>query len=423
MVSTADLGRWNAELVLGRLYDRRARSNAELARRTGLSRSTVERALDLLAERGLVAKSAPVALPSGRPAALYRLRPEAGCLVAVDVGAHTVRVRVDDLAGPGGAEHEPEPVRVDPADPADKRLAAVDALVDRALAEAGAGAERVRAVTVGTPGIVDAGGTVVACRVIRSGDWVGSRLRSRVAERFPGAAVTVDNDANLAVLGEQRFGVAGGAREIVAVFAGRRVGFGIVHGGRLHRGAHHQAGEAANIRDSWWGRANDWLRGHQDVAPQLFAAAADGQAEALEQTAELGRLLGMAFAEVVHTVDPELIVLGGAVSLAGAAVLDPVAEHFKRACRDTTAPPLVLSTLGRRPVLLGAAESARRTAFTHLLDGHPAGAHPYEPAGTYPYGDGGRRPHPLDADGDGQSTDREREAPYLPDNTPPGSLR
>jgi glucokinase len=79
-------------------------------------------------------------------------------------------------------------------------------------------------------------------------------------------------------------------------------------------------------------------------------------------------MLGMAFAEVVHTVDPELIVLGGAVSAAGPAILGPVSAHFTRACRGTTTPPLELSTLGRRAVLLGAAEHARRQAFAHLLD-------------------------------------------------------
>lgn len=383
MVNTTDLGRWNAEVVLDRLYDRERSSNAELARRTGLSRSTVERALDLLVAQGLVTTSDPVALASGRPAVLYRLRPDAGHLLAVDVGAHTVRARVDDLAGPvsGGpvadaGDHEPAPATVRSEDSADRRLEVMDELVDRALAAAGITADQVRAVTVATPGIVDAGGTVTACRVIRAGDWTGDRLRTRVSERFPGAVVRVDNDANLAVLAEQRFGVAGDAGELVAVFAGRRVGFGILHGGDLYRGAHHQAGEAANIRDSWWGRANDWLRRHQDSAERLFTAARAGQPAAVDEVGELGGLLGMAFAEVVHTIDPELIVLGGAISLAGATVLGPIAERFERACGDTvTPPPLLLSTLGRRAVLLGAAEHARRTAFAHLLDE----ARPYLP--------------------------------------------
>ncbi len=385
VVSTADLGRWNAEVVLDLLYDREPRSNAELARRTGLSRSTVERSLDLLAEQSLVEKSDPVALVSGRPAALYRLRPEAGHLLTVDVGAHTIRARVDDLAGPAGGgpvadpgDHEPTPVTVRPDDSADHRLAAMDELADRAMAAAGITREQVRAVTVATPGIVDGDGIVTACRVIRAPGWVGDRLRTRVSRRFPGARVSVDNDANLAVLAEQRFGVAGDARELVAVSAGRRVGFGILHGGDLHRGARHQAGEAANIRDSWWGRANDWLRRHQDGAKGLFAAAGAGRPEAVAEVDEVAGLLAMAFAEVVHTIDPELIVLGGALSLAGPTVLDPMTEHFKRACRDTVAPPLTLSTLGRRAVLLGAAEHARRTAFAHLLDD----ARPYLPNTT-----------------------------------------
>lgn len=380
IASTTDLGRWNAEAVLARLYDREPRTNAELTRETGLSRSTVERALDLLAGQGVVSKSEPVTLVSGRPAALYRLRAEYGHLLAIDVGAHTVRARVDDLAGPhaedarGPDGHgpdvpgEPEPVSVGPYDTADIRLEAVEHLAGQALARAGVAREQVRAVTVATPGIVDADGVIKACRVIRTGDWAGDVVRTRVSGWFPGAVVGVDNDANLAVLAEQRFGAAGDASDVVAVFAGRRVGFGILHGGELHRGAHHQAGEAANIRDSWWGRASRWLSGHEDDIGRLFAAAGAGRAEGTAAVAELAGLLGMAFAEVVHTLDPELIVLGGAVSLAGPAILEPVTERFTRACRGTGAPPVVLSTLGRRAVLLGAAEHARRQAFAHLLD-------------------------------------------------------
>jgi len=375
IASTTDLGRWNAEVVLERLYSREPVTNAELARETGLSRSTVERALDLLVGQGMVSKSEPVALISGRPAALYQLRPEFGYLLALDVGAHTVRARVDDLAGPGhsgaptdAAGSEPEPVSVSPEEPADRRLQVLERAADQALADAGITHRQVRAVTVATPGIVDPAGVITACRVIPARDWVGDRLRARVGERFPDAAVAVDNDANLAVLAEQRFGVAGSTREVVAVFAGNRIGFGILHGGNLHRGAHNQAGEAANIRDSWWGRANSWLRRHEGDAGRVFAEAEAGQSAAVAAVGELAGLLGMAFAEVVHTIDPELIVLGGAISVAGPTILDPVTEQFKRACRGTVAPPLLLSTLGRRAVLLGAAEHARRLAFAHLLD-------------------------------------------------------
>lgn len=370
IASTTDLGRWNAEVVLECLYSRQSRTNAELARETGLSRSTVERALDLLVAQGVVSKSEPVTLVSGRPAALYRLRPEYGHLLAIDVGANTVRARVDDLAGPGRDDtgDEPEQVTVDPGDSAQVRLEAMEHLADQVLARVNVAREQVRAVTVGTPGIVDSEGVIEFCRVMRSGDWKGSGPRTRVSELFPGAAVAVENDANLAVLAEQRFGAAGDAADVVVVFAGRRLGFGILHGGDLHRGAHNQAGEAANIRDSSWGHANVWLRKHENGASRLFAAAEAGRPEAVTAVGEFADLLGIAFAEVVHTIDPELIVLGGALSLAGKTILDPVAERFRRACRGPGVPRLALSTLGRRGVLLGAADHARRNAFAHLLD-------------------------------------------------------
>jgi predicted NBD/HSP70 family sugar kinase len=372
MTNTTDLGRWNAEAVLDGLYDREPRTNAELASASGLSRSTVERSLDLLVNLGVVGGSTPVALASGRPAVLYQLRPEFGYLLAIDVGANTVRARVDDLAGPksglDAGPAEPESVRVDPFDPAPVRLDAVARASEAALAGAGIGRDQVRAVAVAVPGIVETNGRIARSAVIHSRDWGGDGLRSWVGERFTSAQVSIDNDANLAVLAEQRFGVAGNTEDVVVVLAGRRVGFGIIHGGRLHRGAHRQAGEAANIRDSLWGRASSWLYGRQAEVVRLFAAADAGDPVAVEDVAEFVDLLGRAFAELVPTIDPELIVLGGALSLAGQAIHDPLKERFKLACHGMFEPELRLSTLGRRAVLLGAAELARRQAFDHLLD-------------------------------------------------------
>jgi predicted NBD/HSP70 family sugar kinase len=386
IASTTDLGRLNAEAVLEVLYDREPRTNAELARDTGLSRSTVERVLELLVGKGVVSRSSdPVTLVSGRPAMLFRLRPEFGHLLAIDVGAHTVRARVDDLAGlaPGQAVagepgDEPEPVQVGPQDKADSRIQALEDLADQALLAAGITRDQVRAVTIASPGIIDPAGVIVSCKVIEAGDWEGDRLRTSVRERFPNAAVSVENDANLAVLAEQRFGVAGNARDVVAVSAGRRVGFGILDRGDLHRGAHNRAGEVAGIRDSSWGRASDWLYRQQDHVRDLFDEADAGRPGAVAAVGELAGLLGTAFAEIVHTIDPELIVLGGAISAAGSTILDPVQEEFERACRHTDAPPLLLSALGRRAVLLGAAEHARRQAFAHLLDE----ARPHRPNAT-----------------------------------------
>lgn len=375
VANTAEVGRWNAELVLERLYRLKPMTNAELGRETGLSRSTVERALDQLVAHGAVGKSEPSALVSGRPAAFYRLRPDFGFLLAIDVGAHTVRVRVDDLAGPRSsqADNEPDPVTVRPGDPAEVRLAVVESLADQALDRVGATRDQVRAVTVATPGIVDAAGMIKVCRVIQSGDWVGDRPYAWARARFPVATVAVDNDANLAALGERRFGVGAAAEDVVTVVAGRRIGFGVLLGGELHRGAHNQAGEAANIRGSSWDRASTWLHEHKN-AGRLFESAGAGDAGAVASVGEFAHLLGTAFAEVVHTIDPELIVLGGAVSLSGPTLLDLVAEPFRRACRDTEAPDLLLSTLGRRAVLLGAAENARRHAFDNILAGAGAGA-------------------------------------------------
>ncbi|HKR49982.1 MAG TPA: ROK family transcriptional regulator [Pseudonocardiaceae bacterium] len=368
------MGRSNTISVLRVVYGAAPKSVTMLIRELGLSRTTVERALKELIDKGYVERAEErggVPQNTGRRPVMHRFRAGAGYVVGLEVGEHSVRAIVTNLEGalqadndPAGSVEHPVPQEHETAVArgADRktRLTAIDNTVAAVLSAAAVTPEHVWAVAAGTPGIVDQHGNVAVCNVIRG--WTGDLLRTHLRHLFPaqGCDIRVENDANLAAVAEHRMGCVGEARDVVYVLAGRRIGLGIFHGGQLHRGATGRAGEIANIASSPWGRANQWLR-KQDrrTAAALFHATAAGEADAIARIDDLAADLAAGLAEVVHIIDPQLIVIGGGLAHAGDILVGAIRKHLDAACRVTRIPPPVeLSILGERGVVLGAVQLA-----------------------------------------------------------------
>lgn len=289
----------------------------ELADGTGLSRPTVEAALTRLARDGWVAALPPATGGVGRPARRYRFRAEARTVLGIEIGAQHVLALAADLDGTVGGERR-APVAPD-ADP-QVRLDAAHGAALAALEAAGAEPAGLAAVTVGTPGVVGADGAV-AVSVLPG--WTGVALAEELGARL-GCRVRAENDANLAVLGEHWRGAAAGARDAIFLLVAAEVGAGVLIDGRVHRGAHGAAGEVA----------------HQD-----FMGALADYVTAL-----------------ALTIDPEVIVVGGAPD----AALGPDLERAL-AASVVPRPRVVRSATGDRAVALGAVRHALDTAAQGLL--------------------------------------------------------
>jgi len=218
-------------------------------------------------------------------------------------------------------------------------------------------------VGVGAPGLVDAEGVLLFAPNLLGANMTSVRagLEMRLGE---GCSVAVDNDATCAMAGEWAFGAAAGCDDALLVTIGTGIGGGIVSGGRLLRGAHNFAGEIGHVicdphgppcpcgkRGCWEryasgtglgrlardaaqaGRARalveraggdpDALRGEHVVA-----AAADGDEEATAIVSEFAWWLGLGLANLANILDPELIVLGGGLVLAGEVLLGPTRAAF-----------------------------------------------------------------------------------------------
>ncbi|MGY1707540.1 ROK family glucokinase [Geodermatophilus sp. SYSU D00697] len=230
--------------------------------------------------------------------------------------------------------------------------------------------------------------------------WRNSTLRKDLAGRLQ-RPLWVGNDADAAAWAEYRYGAAAGADLALMITLGTGIGGGIVMDGRLQRGSHGVAGEwghmrvvpdgrlcACGNRGCWEQYASGTALGQtaREVARSSPAAAArlldrvDGDADrltgedvaraaaegdplALELLAEVGSWLGQGIADLAAVLDPEVVVIGGGVSVLGEMVLGPARERLERALPGRgfrPGPRVVAAQLGAQAGLVGAADLVRR---------------------------------------------------------------
>lgn len=410
--STPPMRVTNAGRVLTALRRMGPSTATDLMAATGLSRPTVHALCQELTDLGWVRELEPVSSNGrgrpGRRARQYAFHARAGYVLGVDMGAAKVTVVATDLQGEIVAEsvHVFDEVLL----PAEQRLAQTSATIDATLEREGIDRASVLAVGLGVPGPVDRErGATTAIDAFLPG-LAGLDLRASI-QPDPRWDVQVENDANLAVLGERWRGVAGGVDDVVMVLAGERLGAGIVLDGRLIRGHHGGAGELSmlfmveGVGDTdgiasvarqlgEHAAAAGWsLPGDAPVtAASVLAAARGDDPVAREIVVALAERFARVFAAIETLYDPELIVIGGAVAAAGDVVLEPIRSRLpvarKRLAAHPTGSPVRLETspLGDHAVVTGAVRFALDRVESVMLGGN---GHAIRPAPALPPGAGG----------------------------------
>ncbi|WP_030777135.1 ROK family transcriptional regulator [Streptomyces sp. NRRL S-920] len=359
------LRRINSAVVLHALRATDLATLTEIARVTGLSRPTVEGVVEGLIEAGLVVESAPEdsgARRQGRPARKFRFRAEAGHLLGLEVGPHRVAAVLSDLDGTilGTASKD-----VCEDAPADERLERLRTTVADLLRRAGIARSSLRAVGVGSPGILEADGTVRLSTALP--EWTGLQLGERLRRSFK-CPVLVENDANAAAVAEHWKGAATDTDDMVFVLAGLSPGAGSLIGGRLHRGYGGAAGEIGALHllgrevtpETLLSTTGEPLHPLDEQAvAEVFAHAREGDERARAAVNRFIQRLVHDVAALVLALDPELVVVGGwAAGLDG--VLEPLRRELARYCLRP--PRVALSVLGEAAVATG----ALRLALDHV---------------------------------------------------------
>jgi len=359
-------------------------TRAQLGEHTGLSKVTASQLLARLEERGLVRVAGEQAGGRGPNAALYGVVPSAAYVAGLHVELGEVSAGVADVTGrvvtevsvdPNGAGHPVEVVR---------------GAVAKACGSAGVSPEALRALVIGSPGVLDprTGEPRLAVNLPAWHEGVLDALRSDL-----GRPVTIENDVNLAAMAERATGAAAGADDFVLVWIGIGIGLAIVLNGRLHRGVGGAAGEIGYLPVPGVPLPQDVthpatgafqsLIGAQALLPlaagygfaeatagaavrAAIAAAGAGDKRGGAFLAELAGRVATGVAAICVVLDPGLVVLGGEVGLGGGAALaGRVAAEVGRI--SPARPQVVPTSVTGDPVLRGAILAAVDQARSELL--------------------------------------------------------
>ena len=374
--------RHNLALILGHVHRDGFLTRAELTQRLGVSRSTIGALVADLIELGLVEESVPTGGDRvGRPSHVVGPREDGPYVVAVDVDVTHVTSAAIALGGLALSRFT-VPTGPDPVSPehvADLVASSVDEL-HRLLGRPGSG------VGVSVPGTVDKHTGTVG--VAPNLGWHEARLGDLLAARLgPGVPIAVGNDADLSLLAELSRGSARGCRDAVCLIGRIGVGAGVLVNGQPVTGRDGRAGEVGHnvvspdgppchcgkhgcletmIGDEALLRlaGRDVEPTEQNVAALLDDARA-GDQTALSAVRSIAGWLGQALGNLVNTLNPQRVILGGSLS----AVLELARVDVEKALEHYAFDPghpveLVLPQLGADSALLGAAE----LAFADLLD-------------------------------------------------------
>jgi predicted NBD/HSP70 family sugar kinase len=372
------LKRLNERTVLEAIRTGSPISRAEISRRAGISKPTVSMALQSLVDAGLVREAEP---DPGRPsygAVFFEPVPDAALVLGLDVGARFLRGALCDLRGTVRARQD-----VELRDPeAGDVVEAIGRLRDALVSAADVPDARIDGVVVGVPGVVDRESDTVHLTHFESleGRPLGIDLRELL--ELP---VTLENDINLAALGEQWQGVARGVDNFVFLSIGTGLGAGLVLRGELHRGRNGAAGEVdfalaalgeeldpcasavsalAERLASGNGRRTSLESPFEPR--QIFSAARAGDELAAEVVAETARRIALHIVPIAAVADVELVVLGGGLGANGDLLLEPVRSRL--AGWLPYPPNVVVSSLGDAAVLSGALAVGLRSALDNVFD-------------------------------------------------------
>jgi predicted NBD/HSP70 family sugar kinase len=382
------LRRMSAGAVLEFMRSSAAVTVTEVMDGTGLTRATAIAVCEDLKDRGWVRElenqRAFGDYQKGRPARRFELNERAGVVLGLDIGYSKVTVVVADLRG-GTMARLSRPFGVAGLTAAE-RISFIDHLAVAALETAGARPEHVLAVCAGVAAPVDRHGDVLATQEF----WglFDIDLRASLKE-LRGWTVLMENDANLAALGDRWMGAAAGVDDVVVILASERLGSGVIDGGRLLHGSSGSAGELAfldlvqgvgdtygiaNLARTW---AAEALAGAADTslrtigtdgpeAEHVFAAAAAGDPVARKILERLADRMARVIGTVATMYNPELVVIGGAVANSAGVLIGPISERLP----DFTATPprVAVSPLGDAMVTVGAVRAALNYVEENSLD-------------------------------------------------------
>ena len=349
-------------------------SRTAIGERLNVSLPTVMRIVDELIEEGFIRLQGTTEWSGGRRRPLIEFNSDGGVVLGVDMGGTKMYGALSDLGG-----NILDEVNIGHhGTSGEESFNYLTKLIDELLASPKVDRQRVRGIGVGAPGVtLHEQGIVTWAYTLH---WDNFPLKARLGERYD-LPIIVDNDVNLAALGELWFGAGQNIQDMILIAVGTGIGAGVIIDGALYRGSNEASGEIGNMipgreflgknyKDfgalesvaSGTGiaaRARELLKSHRSqaellslTAEDVFEAARIGESWAWKVINETVDYLSIAIANLVSAFDPEVVVLGGGVSRSADMLITPILDRIKVAIPNP--PKLVVSNLGLRATVMGA---------------------------------------------------------------------
>ena len=366
-------------------------SRKEIAQSLDVSLPTVSNKVGELLSLGIVREIASGGSGKGRKPSLLEYNRDSGYVIGVDIGGEYIRTALSNMVGEIVSKTEVPALTYRGMDSIIDRVAQT---IDEVTEQAGVDAARILSMGVGLPGILgDRSEKTFLSPFLDHA--TASRLVNLLRSRY-NVPIRIENDVDMAVIGEKWKGAAKGHRDIVYVNLGLGLACGIIINGELYRGAHGAAGEigfmvldkmhvqgthttrgaleqriagegvVANLLERLEKKgidANIIFPGERD-AEAVFAKAISGNQEAQAVLEETLTYFAMALANVIAVLNPEIVVIGGGMGIALGDSLDEIKSiaerHIPRMAR------MVPSALGAMAGVYGALAVALRTGRSSI---------------------------------------------------------
>ncbi|GAA2166987.1 ROK family transcriptional regulator [Actinomadura napierensis] len=367
-------------------------SRVDIARATGLSRTTVSGLVTALLAEGVLTESAEGSVPSaargGRPATPLTLNPEGGGLLGVHLRHTDIRVLLADLSGGvlGERYHE-----IDVDHRPDEALDFIAGTALDLVATVGQDAGRIFGMGVAVSAPVRSRSHTLSLPSMLS-DWTDVDIAERLSERI-GLPVHVGNDANLGALAEWTFGAGHGVDDLIYIMLSDGVGAGLILDGRPYQGATGAAGELGHIAVVEGGyvcrcgnrgcletvvgaqaltAAFTRTRGPDTTIADLVALLAADDPGARRVVIDAGHMIGRALADICAMLEPRMVIVGGEVAAVGRPLLDGIRDVLLHRLPSPLDQGITVtgSRLGDRAEVFGAIVLATRQTSAHLLAPH-----------------------------------------------------
>ena len=364
----------NRSAILDLIRQNSPITRAQIARKLGVSLPTVMRIVDILIEEDLVRNCGSNESSGGRPASLLEYNGQSYAVLGVDLSGSKMYGAVADLSGNIQSEIS-VPVNHHGAN---GNLELLLNLIQQLLDAPRPAGQNVRGIGLGMPGVTLSREGIVTWAP--SFGWRDLPIKEILSTRF-GYSVFIENDVNLIALGELHFGAGKGISNLVCITVGTGIGAGIIINRALYRGHNQASGEIGYLLPNIQalGRNYDEFGALESLASgtgiarcareriielglelpeaevsaeDVFSAARDGQAWALEVAKDTIDLLSMTVTNISALLDPEMIILGGGVIRSADLLLEPIRQRIQGTAPYL--PRIEASQLGSRAAVMGA---------------------------------------------------------------------